>query len=99
VPNRIGQFYGWIATIEPLSEAVVWTEELKLPTPPKVWDGPAEISNDRRAARTSGIVQPNQQEFSSFWEITAGDPSGRYSLVLKVFDGIVADFTFDVVDP
>src|SRR5690349_12895196 len=58
VPNVAGQTYGWIATIEPLPEAVTWTEELRLPRAPLTWGvprGPANaVSEDRTAARTNG---------------------------------------------
>jgi len=98
VPNVVGQAYGWIATIEPRSEAVSWTEELRLPSPPRMWDAQA-VSDDRKIARTRGVVQPEDGEFFSFWEITPGDPNGSYTVVVKVSDGVVAEFTFEVVEP
>ena len=101
VPNVAGQTYGWIATIEPLRDPFTWTEELRLPKPPLEWDvveGPAvAVSDDRTAARTSGVVLPTETEFSSFWSITPGDPNGPYLLIVKVSDGVVAEFTFNVV--
>jgi hypothetical protein len=98
VPNIAGQSYGWFARVEPGAEPVVWIEELKLPAPPKIWDGPTAVSEDRTTAQTRGVIAAGESEFSSFWSITAGDPSGRYSLVLKISDGVVAEFEFDVVD-
>ncbi len=71
------------------------------PEPPLEWDvveGPAvAVSDDRTAARTSGVVLPTETEFSSFWTITPGDPNGPYLLIVKVSDGVVAEFTFNVV--
>ncbi len=101
VPNVVGQTYGWIATLEPLDDPITWTEELRLPKAPLVWDvveGPAvAVSDDRTAARTSGVVLPTEREFSSFWSITPGDPNGPYTIIVKVSDGVVAEFTFNVV--
>ena len=101
VPNVPGQVYGWIASIESSVDRLAWTEELRLPRPPLEWDvieGPAvAVSEDRTTARTTGVVRPTEREFSSFWTITAGDPNGTYSLVLKVFDGVVAECEFSVV--
>jgi len=100
VPNVVGQTYGWIATIEPLDEPITWTEELRLPKAPLQWDvleGPdVAVSDDRTAARTSGVVLPPEREFSSFCSITAGEPNGPYALIVKVSDGVVAEFTFNV---
>lgn len=101
VPNVEGQTYGWIATIAPLPESVTWTEELRLPRAPLEWGvprGPGNaVSDDRTAARTNGVLPAGETEFSSLWVITPGDPNGAYSFIVKVADGVVAEFTFDVV--
>ncbi len=97
VPNVIGQAYGWVATIAPRPTPFQWFEELRLPTAPREWDSAAAVSVDRTMAQSRGVVPANAGEFSNFWVVTAGDPNGRYSLVVKVSDGVVADFAFDVV--
>lgn len=101
VPNVPGQSYGWVATMEPSAEPISWTEELRLPREPARWEvsqGLAlALSDDRTAARTSGVLLPGETQFSRFWTITAGDPSGTYSIIVKVFDGVVADLAFEVV--
>ena len=101
VPNVVGQTYGWVATIEALEDPITWTEELRLPKAPLEWDvveGPAvAVSDDRTAARSSGVILPTEREFSNFWSITPGDPNGAYSFIVKVSDGVVAQFTFNVV--
>jgi hypothetical protein len=98
VPNVVGQSYGWRATIAPRPAPFEWFEELRLPTPPREWEGAAAISDDRKVAQTHDVVPPYATEFSNFWVVTPGDPSGRYSLVVKISDGVVASFSFDVVD-
>jgi hypothetical protein len=101
VSNLPGQSYGWVATIEPSAEPISWTEELRLPREPARWElaqGPAQaLSDDRTAVRTSGVLRPGETRFSNFWTITAGDPNGTYSIIVKVFDGVVADIAFEVV--
>jgi hypothetical protein len=101
VPNVEGQSYGWIATMEPLPESVTWTEELRLPRAPLQWGVPSgrgnAVSDDRTAARTSGVILAGDTEFSSLWVITPGDPNGAYSFMVKVADGVVAEFTFHIV--
>jgi hypothetical protein len=104
VPNVVGQAYGWVALIGPRADAVTWVEELTLPASPRIWgvatgDARAAISEDRKTAQMRGVVLPTESEFSNFWSVTDGDPNGRYSLVLKVSDGVVAEFTFDLVPP
>jgi hypothetical protein len=99
VPNVVGQVYGWIANIEPSVDPITWSEELKLPKSPLTWPrGGINVSEDRKAAQTRGSVLPGESEFSNFWIVTPGDPTGTYSVIVKVFDGVVADFTFEVVD-
>ncbi len=101
IPNVVGQAYGWVAIIGPRSEPVTWVEELTLPASPKLWGvatGPrAAISEDRKTSQMRGVVLPNQNEFSNFWSVTEGDPTGRDSLVVQVADGVVAEFNFDLV--
>src|SRR5262245_7672710 len=74
VPNVPGQAYGWVANLEPSAEPISWTEELRLPREPARWEveqGPALVlSDDRTAARTSGVLPPGETQFSNFWVIT-----------------------------
>ena len=90
VPNVVGQAYGWMATIAPRPAPFEWFEELRLPTPPREWEGPSAISDDRKVAQSHDVVPANATEFANFWVVTAGDPNGRYSLVVKISDGVVA---------
>jgi hypothetical protein len=103
VPNEIGQAYGWIATLEPSTEPISWSEELVLPSAPQLWDrrsttGRFAVSDDRTMGLTRGVLQPGDTELAQFWSVTAGDPSGTYRLTVKVLDGTVADFTFELFD-
>jgi hypothetical protein len=104
VPNEVGQAYGWIATLEPSPEPIAWSEELVLPSAPQLWDRRAEtgrfaVSDDRTTGLTRGVLAPGESELAQFWSVTAGDPFGTYRLVVKILDGTVAEFTFELVDP
>jgi hypothetical protein len=104
VPNVVGQSYGWVARVEPRSESVSWSEELTLPTAPRVW-GAAQgspgvaVSDDRGTALTRGTLPAGGTELFHFWGVAPGDPSGTYRIVVKLSDGVVAEFEFEVVDP
>ena len=103
VPNEIGQAYGWIATLAPRSEPTSWSEELVLPRAPQLWDrretsGRFAVSDDRTMGVTRGVLPAGETELAQFWSVTAGDPSGSYRLTVKVLDGTVAEFTFELVD-
>jgi hypothetical protein len=96
VPNVVGQSFGWTATLPPNHDPIPWSEELTAPSAPIIWSGPARVSTDRKEAITRGVVAPNETEFSNFWTIVPGDPSGAYKLVVKVYDGTVAEFAFEL---
>jgi hypothetical protein len=104
VPNVEGQLFGWMATIPAGGAPVRWSEELTLPRPPREWRVPAgdptvAISDDRKIALTRGTVDSGTGEFSHFWGVSAGDPPGIYTIVVKVSDGVVGEADLEFVDP
>lgn len=101
VPNVEGQGYGWIGMIAANPRPIAWSEELTLPVPPRVWDGPSRdaISVDRKTAVTRGTIAPNGESFYNFWSVEPGDPLGTYKITIRVDDGVVAEFKFDLVSP
>jgi hypothetical protein len=103
VPNVPGQAYGWTARLEPRSEAVSWSEEMVLPKPPRIWGGTKDnpnvsVSADRMIALTRGTIPPGERDFFHFWAVVPGDPVGPYRVELRISDGVVATFHFEVVD-
>jgi hypothetical protein len=104
VPNVVGQAYGWFARIDAHSDGVSWSEELTLPSAPHLWGGTqgnpgVAVSDDRTVALTRGTVPFGGNELSHFWVVAPGDPTGSYRIVVKLSDGVVAEFEFEVVDP
>ncbi len=104
VPNVPGQAYGWIAQIDANAKPVSWSEELTLPSAAHRWDGTqgradVAVSSTGTAAITRGTISPGETEFHHFWAVAPGDPSGKYRVVVRVSDGVVAEFAFDVVSP
>jgi hypothetical protein len=96
VPNVVGQSFGWIATLPPHADPIPWSEEFTAPKAPAVWNGATHVSPDRKAAITRGVIAANEMEFSHFWTIVPGDPSGVHKLVVKVYDGTIAEFSFEL---
>jgi hypothetical protein len=104
VPNVVGQSYGWVARVDPRAQTVSWSEELTLPNAPRVWGGAqgspdVAVSDDQTAALTRGTLPAGGTELFHFWDVAPGDPLGRYRIVVKLSDGVVAEFEFEVVDP
>jgi hypothetical protein len=99
VPKVAGQAYGWVASVAPREVEIPWSEVLRLPKSPMTWPSAGtDVSDDRTAGQTRGIVARGEQQFSHFWMVTPGDPSGGYLLTLRVFDGVVAEFAFELVE-
>jgi hypothetical protein len=96
VPNVAGQAFGWIATLPANPSPVPWSEELNAPAAPLVWNGADVVSTDRKSALSRGTIEPGQTQFSHFWTVTPGDPSGAYTLEVKVYDGTIAEFQFEL---
>ena len=99
IPNTAGHSYGWIATIKPTGDRLRWTERFTLPEAPETWgqgDGNVEISADRRTATTVGYAAPRSNVVFHFWQVAAGDPDGRYSMLVTLSDGRAAEFHFEL---
>ena len=101
VPLREGQSFGWVIELNAAKDRVRWREEIRLPAAPEEWrfedkEGRHSLSADRRTSvleRESRIVDGM---IYNFWQLTRGDPKGRYSMRIMIEGLLVSTFEFDV---
>src|SRR5262245_3493162 len=100
VPNVEGQAYGWFIEVDS-KLPVKWTETLTLPGPAASWgdEGPSptpglSVAADSRSAVTQGEDLPEFGVIYHFWSVVAGDPSGNYTIVVKLAGGREERFDF-----
>jgi len=92
-----GETFGWRLDV-PDGRAVMWREELVLPSAPAQWSGAnfIDIKDNGRTAVTAGIDLPYRGALSHAWSITEGDPPGDYELRLWVDGQLHEIFRFHV---
>jgi hypothetical protein len=103
VPLREGQGFGWVIELTAAKDRLRWREEIRLPAAPEEWrfedkdkDSRHSLSADRRTSileRESRIVDG---VIYNFWQISRGDPKGRYSMRIMIEGLLVSTFEFDV---
>lgn len=101
VPLKEGQGFGWVIQLETPRERIRWREEIRLPAAPQTWqadetDGKHTLSADRRTSILERETRLQNGFIYSMWQISTGDPRGRYTMRVMVEDMLVATFEFDV---
>jgi len=101
VPLRNGQGFGWVIQLETSRDAIRWREELRLPAAPQTWQadeasGKHTMSADRRTSILEREARVENGLIYNLWQISPGDPRGRYSMRVMVEDLLVSTFEFDV---
>jgi hypothetical protein len=101
VPNVEGQAYGWFIEVGDSKLPVRWTETLTLPAPAASWgdEGASptpglSVAADSRSAVVEGEDVPEFGVIEHFWSVVAGDPSGHYTIVVKLPGGREERFDF-----
>ena len=101
VPLREGQAFGWVIELNAAKDRVRWREEIRLPGVPEEWrvedkDSRHSLSADRRTSILERESRIEDGAIYNFWQLTRGDPKGRYSMRIMIEGLLVSTFEFDV---
>jgi hypothetical protein len=101
VPFKEGQSFGWVIQLETQRDLVKWREELRLPAAPQTWhadeqSGTHTLSADRRTSTLEREAKVENGLIYNFWQVSPGDPKGRYTLRVMLEGMLVSTFEFDV---
>lgn len=101
VPLKDGQGFGWVIQLETPRDTVRWREDLRLPAAPQTWhadeaSGKHTMSADRRTSTLERNARVENGMIYNLWQISPGDPRGRYTVRVMIEDLLVSTFEFDV---
>jgi hypothetical protein len=100
VPFKEGQSFGWVIQLDTKKDRIKWREELKLPAAPQSWQTDEKsthtISADRRTSILEREARLEDGLIYNFWQISPGDPKGRYTMRVMIEGMLVGNFDFDV---
>jgi hypothetical protein len=101
VPLKDGQSFGWVIQLDARKDTIRWREELKLPAAPQTWQADeANATHTMSADRKTSILEREARiedgVIYNFWQITPGDPKGRYTMRVMIEGLLVSTFDFDV---
>lgn len=101
VPLKEGQGFGWVIRLETPRDTIRWREELRLPAAPQTWQadeagGKHTMSADRRTSILEREARVESGMIYNLWQISPGDPRGRYTMRVMIEDLLVSTFEFDV---
>ena len=101
VPLKDGQGFGWVIRLDAGNDTIKWREELRLPAAPQTWQADeANASHTMSADRRTSILEREARiedgVIYNFWQITPGDPKGRYTMRVMIEGLLVSTFDFEV---
>jgi hypothetical protein len=101
VPLKDGQGFGWVIQLDAGKDTIKWREELRLPAAPQTWrSDDANATHTMSADRKTSILEREARiedgVIYNFWQITPGDPKGRYTMRVMIEGLLVSTFDFDV---
>jgi hypothetical protein len=101
VPFKDGQSFGWVIQLDTKRDLIQWREELRLPSAPQTWQadeksGKHTISADRKTSTLEREARIENGLIYNFWQVSPGDPKGRYTLRVMLEGMLVSTFEFDV---
>ena len=101
VPLKDGQSFGWVIQLDTRRDTVKWREELRLPAVPQTWQadeksGKHTVSADRKTSILEREAKIENGVIYNFWQISPGDPKGRYTMRVMIEGLLVSSFDFDV---
>jgi len=101
VPLKEGQGFGWVIQLQTPRDTIRWREVLRLPAAPQTWhadeaSGKHTMSADRRTSTLERTARVENGVIYNLWQISPGDPPGRYTVRVMVEDLLVSTFEFDV---
>jgi hypothetical protein len=101
VPLKEGQGFGWVIQLEIKKDTIKWREVLTLPAAPQIWQadeasGTHSMSADRKTSTLEREAKVENGMIHNFWQISPGDPKGRYRMRVMIEGLLVSTFDFDV---
>jgi hypothetical protein len=101
VPFKDGQSFGWVIQLDTKRDVVKWREELRLPSAPQTWQadessGKHTVSADRKTSILERETRVENGMIFNFWQVSPGDPKGRYTMRVMLEGMLVSSFEFDV---
>jgi hypothetical protein len=101
VPLKDGQSFGWVIQLDTQRDLIKWREELRMPAAPKTWQaddksGKHTVSADRKTSILEREARIENGLIYNFWQISPGDPKGRYTMRVMLEGMLVSTFDFDV---
>lgn len=101
VPFKEGQSFGWVIQLDTKRDMVKWREELRLPSAPQTWQadeksGTHTLSADRKTSILEREAKLENGVIYNFWQVSPGDPKGRYTMRVMLEGMLVSSFEFDV---
>ena len=101
VPLKEGQGFGWGIQLEVKKDRIKWREVLTLPAAPQIWhsdeaNGTHTMSADRKTSTLEREAPVENGMIYNFWQISPGDPKGRYRMRVMIEGLLVSTFDFDV---
>ena len=101
VPFKDGQSFGWVIQLDTKRDVVKWREELRLPSAPQTWhadesSGKHTVSADRKTSILEREARVENGMIFNFWQVSPGDPKGRYTMRVMLEGMLVSSFEFDV---
>jgi hypothetical protein len=101
VPLKDGQGFGWVIQLDTKRETIRWREELRMPAAPQTWQADENgrghsVSADRKTSILEREARLENGLIYNFWQISPGDPKGRYSMRVMIEGMLVSTFDFDV---
>jgi hypothetical protein len=101
VPLKDGQSFGWVIRLDTKTDIIKWREEIRLPAAPQTWQadetsGKHTLSADRRTSTLEREAKIEDGLIYNFWQISPGDPKGRYTMRVMIEGLLVSNFAFDV---
>jgi len=100
IPKKTGLTYGWRIHIRTDKDLVTWKELFLLPSAPDNWGGEEKeeitISGDRKQSIMIKTVIPENGWISNKWNVSEGDPSGKYVIHVYINGQFAKRFIFHV---
>jgi len=99
VPLLADTCYNWHLKFGKTKGDVAVTEVYTLPAPPEVWglnDSNITVSDDQLSAISELTLTPEDGWIASGWCVSAGDPAGAYSFVIKSGETVLHTFEFEL---
>ncbi len=101
VPLNEGNLYGWRIRLKNYQGEVTWREVLRLPKLPESWSTDNGENFSITANGAQGVTTRTQSAkdgiIQNSWTMLHGDPIGKHTIEVYIYDRRLASFDFEVV--